>query len=635
MRNKYTKAREEKYLKYKNLFIKMCVKAEEVYYNDLLQDTKKSLKKLWDTFGQVINPERAKKNCSIDKLIQGTSVISDSQSISNTFNNYFVEIGKKITDNMPKNNKFLKYLGDKNPSTMFLNPTDKREISKIIGKLNKKKSSGPDLIPVTLIKSCSEHFSNPLSKIINCSFATGIFPQALKLAKVIPVHKKKEKYIVGNYRPISLLSIFSKIIEKAMHTRLYSFLTKFNILYELQFGFRNNHSTTLANIDIVERIRDALDNSDQVLGIYLDLQKAFDTVDHNILGKKLDHYGIRGNTLNWFSSYLSNRSQYVTINNTNSTCKKIEIGVPQGSVLGPILFLLYINDIANFIKDNEIVIMLFADDTNIFIQGKNPIDLIRKAETLMKSLANWLWDNRLSLSIEKTVFSIFHTKKARIPEICNHLTFNDTTIHRVETSKYLGMVLDDTLTWKPHIKYVTDQLVKYTGIFKLISKLIPKACKKQLYYTNVYSRVLYGIEVYGQANSGQIKKIQVMQNRLLKILYQMDWLTPTYTLHKNLFLLTIKDIFKLQVAKFVYKQRSGSLPATFHNYYTTNSKIHRYRTRQSDLLHTNRHISSQGGKTIKYIGIKTYNSLPACITDSPNLKIFKSRVRKHFYCQYS
>ncbi len=237
-----------------------------------------------------------------------------------------------------------------------------------------------------------------------------------------------------------------------MNIRLYSFITKYKILYDLQFGFRNNHSTTLATIDIVEHIRDALDKDEKVLGIYLDLQKAFDTVDHHILIQKLSHYGIRGKCLSWFSSYLLGRSQFDSVNNAQSECKSINIGVPQGSILGPVLFLLYINDIANFMINTDITIMLFADDTIIFIQAKNITDLKRRAQTLLKILSGWLKDNRLSLNIEKTEYSIFHNNRTQIPDNCNCLTFNNITIKRVTTAKYLGIIMDDKLTWEPHIK---------------------------------------------------------------------------------------------------------------------------------------------------------------------------------------
>ncbi len=241
------------------------------------------------------------------------------------------------------------------------------------------------------------------------------------------------------------------------------------------------------------------------------------------------------------------------------------MGDSQGPVLGPVLFLLYINDIANSIKHHDIITILFADVTNIFIQGKHTTDLMHRAETAMVKLANWLSDNRLSLSIEKTEYSIFHSAKSKIPDNCDQLNFRNLTINRVSSSKYLGMIIDDKLIWDSHINYLVGQWVKYTGIFKLISKLIPHSCKRQLYFANIYFRVQYGIEVYGQACTGH-KKVQVMQNCTIKLLYNLDWLTPTNNLHQDLSILTVKDIFKLQVAQYVSKQTGNCLPSIFMKY---------------------------------------------------------------------
>ncbi len=194
------------------------------------------------------------------------------------------------------------------------------------------------------------------------------------------------------------------------------------------------------------------------------------------------------------------------INKVQSTCKNINIGVSQGAVLSPVLFLLYINDIANSIKDRDIITMLFDDDTNIFIEGKHTSDLMHRAETSMVKLADWLSDNRLSLGIEKTEYRIFHSARSKIPDNCDQLNFRHFTINRVTSSKYLGMIIDDKLNWDSHINYLVGQLVKYTCIFKLISKRIPHSCQRKLYFANIYSRAQYRIEVYRQACTGQLKK---------------------------------------------------------------------------------------------------------------------------------
>ena len=244
-----------------------------------------------------------------------------------------------------------------------MQPTDKEEIASIISLLNSNKASGPNSLPYRILFLLKNDISKQLADLFNLSFMTGVFPSVLKTAKVVPVFKKDSKLDYSNYRPISLLSNIEKILEKLMYKRLYTFLNNNNIIYNLQFGFRQQYSTSHALINITENIRKALDDGNIGCGVFVDLQKAFDTVVHQILLAKLNHYGIRGVSNDWFKSYLSNRNQYVSINGFDSVFTTINCGVPQGFVLGPILFLLYINDLnqaMKFCKAHH-----FADDTNL------------------------------------------------------------------------------------------------------------------------------------------------------------------------------------------------------------------------------------------------------------------------------
>ena len=252
--------------------------------------------------------------------------------------------------------------------SLYLFPVNESEVLDIILNLKNTDSKGPDNIPTSLIKSCGHELCQILTYINNCSLLDGVFPEKLKMAKIIPIFKSGDVNIISNYRPISILSAFSKITEKLVSTRLINYLTQNSILHKNQFGFRPKLSTCLALLQLIDDVSKSIDDGNITVGVFIDLAKAFDTVDHAILLNKLNFYGIRGTALNWFRSYLTNRNQYVYLNGAESSCALIRCGVPQGSILGPILFLIYINDLNSFSKTLNTIV--FADDTNLFLSGK-------------------------------------------------------------------------------------------------------------------------------------------------------------------------------------------------------------------------------------------------------------------------
>ena len=294
-----------------------------------------------------------------------------------------------------------------NRECIFLIPTDEREIRNII--LNIRNSApGYDGISLKCIYPVIDTLVTPLTYITNLSFIEGIFPSELKIAQVLPLYKNNDPMLFNNYRPILLLPFFSKLFERLMYNRLSDFIEKHHLLYQFQFGFPKNHSTFMALVILLEKITEALDSSEFAICILIDFRKAFDTVEHNILLQKLYHYGIRGNALQWFNSYLSNIYQYVNYNNTSSDMKLITCGVPQGSILGPSLFLLYINDISSV--SSILFSILFADDTTLFYSSKNLQELSDVINNELSKMMEWLNANRLSLNIDKTNFMIFRPK---------------------------------------------------------------------------------------------------------------------------------------------------------------------------------------------------------------------------------
>ena len=340
---------------------------------------------------------------------ENDELIIDPKKISNIFNDYFATLGTKVSNKIrPASGCYKDYLKKKGsdnlpllnpPYSFFLHPSIPAEIAMIIDSLDLKKSTGPMSLPVYLLKTYKQFFSFWLAKLVNMSFEVGVFPDILKTAKVTPIHKKESKLNYMNYRPISLLSVLSKIYEKLIYLRIYGYLDKNNLIFAKQFGFRKNYSTNHALVSITERIKSMLDNGQFVCGIFIDLEKAFDTVNHEILCDKLTYYGLRGNVNNLIRSYLSNRKQYVSINGFDSELRNVTCGVPQGSSLGPLLFLIYINDFRFCLNDTESG--HFADDTYILYGSKKLKTIETIVNTELKLVSNWLRLNKLSLNAKK------------------------------------------------------------------------------------------------------------------------------------------------------------------------------------------------------------------------------------------
>ena len=300
---------------------------------------------------------------------------------------------------------FTKFLPPYYDKSLFFTPTDEEEIFKIVRTLKSGRSTGYDGISMNLLKKVITYIIAPLTYIFNLSISTGKCPNSLKIAKVIPIYKKDDPSLLTNYRPISILPSISKILEKIIYKRLYIFLNVNNLLVPNQFGFRKKHSTDYAIIQLLNKVTECFSNKKHLIGIFMDLSKAFDTIDHDILIYKLKRYGIHGLALSWIIDYLYNRKQYVSFQSSVSSKSNITCGVPQGSILGPLLFLVYINDIIN--SSSLLSFILFADDTNIFYSNKNFETLINVLNIEISKVLHWFLCNKLSLNISKTNFIRF------------------------------------------------------------------------------------------------------------------------------------------------------------------------------------------------------------------------------------
>ena len=484
-------------------------KAKKEYYKTYFEN---NMKKTWKGIKNLININN-KDGPQISHLCHEGKQITSNKDMSNTFNDFFTNIGPILDGEIPKCRKpsgATLYLNPRIPQTFLISPTNDNEIRDIILSLDDKKSSGPCSVPTKLLKLSANELSIPLSDICNSSFREGSFPNKNKLAKIIPVHKKGSTKDVNNYRPISLLSIFGKIMEKLMATRLTNYLEIHNIIYENQFGFRAGFSTTHSLISITETIKKNLDEKKYGCGVFIDLKKAFDTVNHEILLYKLEHYGIRDTSLEWFRSYLTDRKQYVYLNGVDSDVNNVTCGVPQGSVLGPLLFLLYINDLPNI--SNHLKFYLFADDTNIYYESKDLKTLQYTMNKELEKLYEWLCINRLSLNISKTNFIVFHAKNK--PKQPVTILINNKAIDETDHVKYLGILIDSKLTFKKHVEELRKKISRSIGVLYKLRPFVTTKILSNVYYAIVYPFLLYGITIWGNASKTYLTPLFILQKEI-------------------------------------------------------------------------------------------------------------------------
>ena len=597
--NKYIKApdgvlKNELHKQYKilrNKIVALLRLSKNNHYRAYFRSNSTDIKKTWKGIKSIINLRDVSNNLPTSMLINNVNE-SDPTKIAEGFNNHYASVAKKLQDKIHSNNtNFTKYLSNRVDSNFLFRSADTEEIIRIISSFVNSKASGPNSIPTEVLKLLAPILCFPLKEIINISFATGVYPDKLKLAEIIPVYKNKgDPHLVVNYRPISLLSNINKIFEKLVHERLYCFLEMHECIYELQFGFRTKHSTNHALISLTEMVRNALDNSNFACGIFVDFQKAFDTVDHDILLQKLEHYGIRGLANNWFKSYLSNRKQYVSINGFHSKTLPMDYGVPQGSVLGPLLFLIYINDLHNAIRHS--VVHHFADDTNLLYVNKNLKTIQNKVNQDLKSLCTWLRANKISLNASKTELIIFRDPRKKFTSDLK-LKIDGKKLIPSSSVKYLGIYLDCHLNWHVHRAELSVKLSRATGMLSKIRYYVSKETLHMVYYGIFSSLLIYGSQVWGQQNA-VTKKLQILQNKALRIMYFQPPRTSATPLLKMSNILKINDYINLQNFLLTYRSLKGQLPSSLQG--NMNFLEHPHDTRNMGCLQLTR-LSS---KTINY-----------------------------------
>ena len=503
------------------------------------EQTKSNMKKTWNMINKVIGRHK-KENHQTKFKKEDNGFVTDPFDVANEFNDFFVNIGPKLAERIHSSGKdYFEYLKEPVQKSMFMKPIVEDEIIKIIAKFDQNKSPGHDGIGNFVLMRIAKEIVKPLTTIFNTSISSGEVPDSLKIAKVVPIYKKDDAQVFSNYRPVSVLPSFSKILERLVFNRCVSFINKQNIINDNQYGFRSGHSTYMAMIDLVDKVCNAVENNKQTVGIFLDLSKAFDTIDHDILLCKLMHYGFRGTVIDWFKSFLSNRTQYVYYNNIKSNSGKLTCGVPQGSILGPLLFILYINDIVN--TSTMLKFVLFADDTTILYSHDDLASKMNEINKELQEVTNWFKANKLSVNAGKTNYMLLGTRHGNAKYVESvpanrdiQVKLDDINLQKVSSTKFLGVIIDENLTWKNHIDGISKTIARNVGVLNKLKCYIPKRVLHSSYCTLILPYVNYSIIVWGNTYHSYMDKIFKLQKWAVRTISNSHYRSHSAPLFQSL-----------------------------------------------------------------------------------------------------
>ena len=609
--------------------------AKKEYFQNCFNKYKNDARMTWSTIKDILNKTKSKQNFPNYFMINGTQ-ISDAQDIANKFNDYFVNIGPNLASNVSINStySFKDYLLSPVQTAFQFSLIDEQTILKTIDNLKNKCSCGSDRISNKILKIIKQEIAAPLSHIINQSFLHGSFPENLKIAKVIPLYKNDDNTLLKNYRPISILPSLSKIFERIIHSQLIAHFNSLNLFYKSQYGFRKSHSTELAALELINRNLEIMDKHKIALNIYIDLSKAFDTLDHSLLLYKLKYYGIHGKALQLFNSYLSNRKQYVDTGTHKSELLNITTGVPQGSILGPVLFIIYMNDF--HVATSNFHPIIYADDSTLATSLDYSGNIDSQVQTINNEINNisiWLKLNKLSLNVSKTKAMIFHTKNRAIAN--PKIKIENRDIEFVNTFNFLGITLDKNLSWTIHAEKIGRKISKTIGIMTKMKHFLPKEILLTLYNALIVPHINYGILCW----KPKINNIFKLQKKAIRIIDNKRYNSHTNPIFKSLNLLKAPDICALHELKFCYKLENRLLPSYYlNNLFIRNFELHSYNVRNNDNLHLPRVRHEFAKSSIQYIIPITFNNAPSLIKEkiyTHSYKGFSQYVKKWYISQYN
>ena len=642
----------ERYRSYRNNFNRANRKAKKLHYRERILDAGGNSKKLWDVLKDTMGT--SKKDTRIEYIeTEGTKIYKDIE-IANKFNEYLANIGRNLTPLLPKINSstFHNYLPPPAENSFFIRPITERFLLELIGNMKHKKSSDDNDVSIYLVNFVRITIIRPLLHIINLSFETGKMPDKQKVTRTILIHKSGPFFLLDNYRGVSLINSFSKIQEKCVYIQLMDFLQQQRFFNKLQYGFRPGRSTYHAILHLVNKITACLASGRIAMVVLLDVRKCFDMLDRSILLKKLENLGVRGHALKWFESYFKDRRQkvfYKGINSNNTVT--IDWGVLQGSILGVLLFLIYINDI-NACSET-LLSYLFADDNCAFLESDNLTNLINLANTELPKLLAWYSNNKLLLHPKKTKILIFglprndrfltnidlgllnefpvyfdmNDEGQNSPEKITKLTL--TPNEKEKFCRHLGILIDNKLTYKYHLDNLRIRISKIIFSMKMMKNLLHKRHLILIYNAYLKSLLDYCSPLFVGIPESYIKPIMNLQKKAVRIICRKENRAHTKDLFIDLQILPFKKLILYNTARFMYLYKNKKVPATFDDTWKLNRDIRNRELRNDNDYHVQFTNRSYLKALPLYRFPVIWNNLPAEIKSVENKNEFNRKVFLH------
>ena len=593
--------------------------AKRDYYTNEINNSAGDMSKMWKTLKELLPKKRGNLNTF-------PSTSKSDMDLANDFNKHFTNIGINSTSNSDLNGaNDHKTHADSN---FLFAEISVDQVNEELKAIPANKASGLDSVCTKLIKYGSNAIAAILCKIFNMCLRQGCVPDDLKVARVTPIYKSGSKDDFSNYRPISILPICSKILEKIVHKQLYVYVSDNQLMYDGQSGFRKHHSTCTALIKTIDKWNMEIDKGNYVGAVFVDLSKAFDMVNHTLLIDKLSSLGITGIENRWFQSYLNNRTQCVSLNGTISTPNVIRSGVPQGSILWPLLFLLFINDMPKNIVNCSID--MYADDTLIYV-CHNDIDVIEKClNEDLASLSKWLDRNVMKANVSKTKTMILGTppRISRIRDV--NIIMNGIAVERVNTFKYLGITIDANLQWNDQINNICRKMCNSLGIMRRIKPFVPQSSLVTIYNTMFLPHLDYGIILWSNCGNTNLSRIQKLQNTAMRIIISAPFRTHINDMLKTLGFMDVRNRISYVTGCMMYKVINGMTPSYLNQLFNYVYNIHSLCTRKSKAgdLYTPKCNTNYGRNTFQYKGCVLWNVISRNIRNANTFMSFKMNFKK-------